>query len=233
MLRTLFILSLVLTIAGGVSACSTVTDNIPTVKIERKKKTKPVTVVETQHQIHHASYNAPKVQKAEAAMVCENDNMRSRAVDRDMKNDMARVLILEEGGRSSNIIADIEVNCRDYFQSQQLQNFRTVQTVPTYTVTQSAPMPAYTQQSRQTVIAAPAPAIAQQAKPKTIKASTRVEAADGYYYSIKKGDTLYGIARENCSSVKDISQLNGIADPTKIKIHQIIRLPAKKCNARK
>ena len=44
---------------------------------------------------------------------------------------------------------------------------------------------------------------------------------------------MYGIARENCSSVKDIARLNGITDPTKIEIHQIIRLPAQKCNARK
>ena len=44
---------------------------------------------------------------------------------------------------------------------------------------------------------------------------------------------MYGIARENCSSVKDIARLNGISDPTKIEIHQIIRLPAQKCNARK
>jgi len=109
-------------------------------------------------------------------MVCENDNMRGRAADRNMKNDMARVLILEEGGRSSNVIADVEVNCRDYFQSQR---------------------------------------------------------ASSNYYSIKKGDTLYGIARENCASVKDISKLNGISDPTRIEIHQIIRLPAKKCNALK
>jgi len=232
MLRTLFISSLVLTISGGLTACSTVTDNIPTVKIERKKKTNPVTVVETQHQIHQASYSTPKVQKAEAAMVCENDNMRRRAADRDLKNDMARVLILEEGGRSSNIIADVEVNCRDYFQSQQSQTFRTAQTVPTYTVTQPATLATYTQQTQQAVITPPTPTIAPRTKPQIIKASTRVEAADGYYYSIKRGDTLYGIARDNCSSVKDISQLNGIADPTKIEIHQIIRLPAQKCNAR-
>jgi len=218
MLRALFISSLTLTLAGSLSACSTVTDNIPTVKVERKKK--------------KASYNTPKVQKAEAAMVCENDNMRSRAADKNMKNDMARVLILEEGGKSSNIIADVEVNCRDYFQDQQSHASRTVESMPTYTITQSAPMPAYTPQGRQAVIAAPAPAIAPQPKPQTIKASTPVQAADGYYYSIKRGDTLYGIARDNCSSVKDISRLNGIADPTKIEIHQIIRLPAQKCNAR-
>jgi len=233
MLRNLLISSLALTLAGGLSACSTVTDNIPTVKVERKKKTKRVKTVESRHQVQEAAYSAPKVQKAEAAMVCENENMRSRAADRNMKNDMARVLILEEGGRSSNIIADVEVNCRDYFQDQQSQAVRTVETIPTYTITQSSPMPAYTPQSQQAVIAAPAPATVQNPKPHMVKAVARIEAADGYYYSIKRGDTLYGIARDNCSSVKDISRLNGISDPTKIEIHQIIRLPAKKCNARK
>ena len=233
MLRALFISSLTLTLAGGLSACSTVTDNIPTVKVEHKKKTKRVKTVETRHQIQPASYGPHNVQKAEAAMVCENDNMRGRAADRNMKNDMARVLILEEGGRSSNVIADVEVNCRDYFQNQRASSVRTVETIPTYSITQSAPMPSYTPHSQNTLIAAPAPTIAPRQKPQTIKASTPVKAADGYYYSIKKGDTLYGIARDNCSSVKDISRLNGISDPTKIEIHQIIRLPAQKCNARK
>jgi len=233
MLRTLFISSLALSLTGGLTACSTVTDNIPTVKIERKK-TKRIKTVETaqQVQVQQASYGTPKVQKAEAAMVCENDNMRSRAADRDMKNDMARVLILEEGGRSSNIIADVEVNCRDYFESQTHSSVRTIQSAPAYSVTQSAPMPTYTPQSHKTIIAAPAPSIKEHSQPRVVKASTPVEAADGYYYSIKKGDTMYSIARENCSSVKDISRLNGISDPTRIDVQQIIRLPAKKCNAR-
>jgi len=149
-------------------------------------------------------------------MVCENDNMRGRAADRDMKNDMARVLILE-------------VNCRDYFQSQsqRVQSSRIVQTIPAYTITQSAPTPAYSPQTQRPIIAAPAPSVKPKTQPRIVKASTRVEAADGYYYSIKKGDTLYGIAREN------ISKLNGISDPTRIEIHQIIRLPAQKCNALK
>ena len=50
----------------GLSACTSVTDNIPTVKIERKK---PKVIQTTQ-----ANYTAPKVHKAEAALVCENDN---------------------------------------------------------------------------------------------------------------------------------------------------------------
>ena len=233
MLRALFISSLTLSLAGGLSACSTVTDNIPTVKVERTKKTKRVKTVETRHSVQHASYSAPKVQKAEAAMVCENDNMRERAADRNMKNDMARVLILEEGGRSSNIIADVEVNCRDYFESQTTKSVRTVETVPTYTLTQSSPTPVFVPFGDAPIIAAPAPAIIPRTKPRTVKAAAKVQAADGYYYSIKRGDTLYGIARDNCSSVIDISRLNGISDPTKIEIHQIIRLPAQKCNTRK
>ena len=229
-LRLLFISSLALTLSGGLSACSTVTDNIPTVKIERKAKR--VKTVETRQTVQQASYTAPKVQRAEAAMVCENDNMRGRAADLNMKNDMARVLILEEGGRSSNVIADVEVNCRDYFEHQQPRSTRTVENVPTYTIQQSAPTPVYSPQTTRTIIAAPAPSIASGNQPRTVKAVSKVQAADGYYYSIKRGDTLYGIARDNCASVKDISRLNGISDPTKIEIHQIIRLPAKKCNAR-
>ena len=100
----------------AMTACSTVTDKIPTVKIERKK---PKVIQTTQ-----ANYTAPKVHKAEAALVCENENMRARSADKNLKNDTARVLVLEEGGRSSNIIADVEVNCRDYFQSTRYTNAR-------------------------------------------------------------------------------------------------------------
>lgn len=229
-LRILLMSSLALTLSGGLSACSTVTDNIPTVKIERKAKR--VKTAETRHAVQQASHTAPKVHRAEAAMVCENDNMRGRAADRNMKNDMARVLILEEGGRASNVIADVEVNCRDYFEHQQSRSLRAVQDVPTYTVQRSAPTPVYSPQAAKAIIAAPAPSMPPGAAPRTVKAVSTVKAADGYYYSIKRGDTLYGIARDNCASVKDISRLNGISDPTKIEVHQIIRLPAKKCNAR-
>jgi len=211
------------------TACSTVTDKIPTVKIERKK---PKVIQTTQ-----ANYTAPKVHKAEAALVCENENMRARSADKNLKNDTARVLVLEEGGRSSNIIADVEVNCRDYFQSTRHTIARHDTIAPL-----SPPQPVYVTQ--QSITATPDSFPSQQNIIKTkalpqsttrnnvIKSSSTVQAADGYYYSVKKGDTLYRIARENCSTVNDISTLNGISDPTKIEIHQIIRLPAKKCNAR-
>jgi len=205
----------------GLTSCASVTEKIPTVKIERKKPNVIKTV--------NPNYQAPNVQQAEAAMVCENDNMRNRSTDKNMKNDLARVLILEEGGRSSNVIADVEVNCRDYFQSKQYNNTRrVVRSHPPMIV--SAPT-AYTGSTSQlhtsTVQQSTAPA-----QPKVLKTSWNVQAAAGYYYSIKKGDTLYRIAQDNCSNVDDISTLNGITDPAKIEIHQIIRLPAQKCNAR-
>ena len=218
----------------GLSACASVTDNIPTVKIERKKPK----VIKTTQANYQANYTTPKVHKAEAALVCENDNMRARSTDRNLKNDTARVLVLEEGGRSSNIIADVEVNCRDYFQSARPH---TIQSRSALTTTQNSPNTVYvspqsqtanyTQSAPQPVINAATPPQKIQ-QPQVIKASSNIQAADGYYYSIKKGDTLYRIAKDNCSSVLDISALNGIYDPTKIEVHQIIRLPAKKCNAR-
>ena len=216
------------------TACSTVTDKIPTAKIERKK---PKAVQTTQANFTTANYNASKVHKAEAALVCENENMRSRSVDNNLNNDTARVLVLEEGGRSSNIIADVEVNCRDYFQnprpvivSQQSVATRSTPQL-TYVTSQSVAAPSNIRLTEPGVIKTN---VQPQSLPQNnvIKASSDVQAADGYYYSIKKGDTLYRIARENCSTVNDISTLNGIYDPTKIEVHQIIRLPAKKCNAR-
>jgi len=55
----------------------------------------------------------------------------------------------------------IEVNCRDYFQSQsqRVQSSRIVQTIPAYTITQSAPTPTYSPQTQRTIIAAPAPSV--------------------------------------------------------------------------
>ena len=206
--------------------CSSVAEKIPTVKIERKKP-KVIKTVQT-------NYEAPKVHKAEAAMVCENDNMRSRAQDNNFKNDNARVLILEEGDRSSNIIADVEVNCRDYFQSTSTHqvvsnnNFYQASSHTTYTTPQPIAAEPVRPQTQRIVQPSSRP---QQAR--VIKTSSHVQAAEGYFYSIKKGDTLYRIDQDNCSSVDDISTLNGISDPTRIEVHQIIRLPSTKCNAKK
>ncbi len=223
-------ISLVVLLA--LTGCTTVTDKMPIVKIERKN---PKTI-----QTVKANYTKPKVAQAEAAMVCENDNMRSRSRDNNSKNDSARVLILEEDRRSSTVIADVEVNCRDYFQTAHKTTVIPASTSAyvqpnqaSYVTSQSIQLPpeqVLIQNSHTQRVIQPA-SRPQQAR--VLKTSASVQPAKGYFYSIKKGDTMYRIAQDNCSSVQDISALNGIYDPTKIEVHQIIRLPAKKCNARK
>ncbi len=146
-------------------------------------------------------------------MVCENANMRAKAADKNMNNDTARVLILEEGKRSSNVLADVEINCRDYFISP-----RRTHAEPE--VTQAV----YSQPTSDYVTTVPTP--------RTKAPAPKPLAAEGYFYTVRKGDTLYQIARENCSTVKSIASLNGIADPTMIDRGQVLRLPASKCNAR-
>ena len=89
--------------SAALSACASVMDR--------------TSAVQTTQADYRQSYSQPKVQRAEAPIVCENENMRNRAADQNRNNDTARVLILEESDRSSNIIADVQINCQDYFQN--------------------------------------------------------------------------------------------------------------------
>lgn len=55
--------------------------------------------------------------------------------------------------------------------------------------------------------------------------------ANPYYYCVKKGDTLYGIARtylENGDSYPWLADINGLADPDFIREGQLIQIPVKK-----
>src|SRR6185295_8691118 len=62
--------------------------------------------------------------------------------------------------------------------------------------------------------AAPAPA----AKPAAAAA-----AADGFY-TVKQGDTLYSIALDNGADYREVAQWNGLDDPTKLRIGQVLRV---------
>jgi len=48
--------------------------------------------------------------------------------------------------------------------------------------------------------------------------------AEGQYYTIKKGDTLYAIAKRNNTTVKKLCTLNGISEKSILKIGQKIKL---------
>ena len=65
----------------------------------------------------------------------------------------------------------------------------------------------------------PAAAPAQAAKP----AAAAAAAADGFY-TVKQGDTLYSIALDNGADYREVAQWNGLDDPTKLRIGQVLRV---------
>ncbi len=182
----------------------------------------PLNKSASQTQTYYPQTQSHTVQKAEAAMVCDNENMRSRAADRNSKNDTARVLILEEGGRSQNIIADVQVNCRDYFQSAS-QSYSPAPEANYTPATYEAPQ---------------APTMIRRAQPAPKPQAQKIDAvaptdsgAEGFLYNVRKGDTLYNIARINCTSVKHLTALNNLDDATLIDVGQVLHLPATRCNS--
>ncbi|MEP1229901.1 MAG: LysM peptidoglycan-binding domain-containing protein [Litorimonas sp.] len=216
--------------SAALSACSSVSDKIPVVKIERKKPQ----VLQTQD----VSYLSPSaigsgsnLQSAEAALVCENDNMRTRAADDNYKNDSARVLILEDNdNNSSQVVGEAKVNCREYFVN------KSAGIVPAnygsnYVSSQPQPQPQY--QTPRT-ISTPRPAVQSQPEPiqtprKATQSQPQSQSQSGLFYSVSRGDTLYAIAKQHCTSVDAIKRLNNIDNPRTLDVNTILRMPVGNC----
>lgn len=233
-----------LIIAGSLSialtACASVSESIPTVKVERKKPNRIQTV--------DASYSssAAKVQKAEAPVVCENENMRKRAADNNSKNDTARLLIMEDGSRSNTVLADVTVNCKDYFENRGLwagASSGNIQATSSQRIVSSAGnrrtinlprTPQVTRPAAQHAIAAaplpvqaePEPEIVNRAE--MIQASTK-RTSQSRFHSVMPGDTMYSIGRRYCTDVKTLKRINEIYDASRISPQQLIKLPGDSC----
>ena len=65
---------------------------------------------------------------------------------------------------------------------------------------------------------APAP------KPPAAAASKPAAAAADGYYTVKQGDTLYSIALDNGADYREVAQWNGLDDPTKLRVGQVLRV---------
>ena len=127
--------------------------------------------------------------------------MRQNVIDYDKSNDTVRIMTVQDSTGSSRVLSEVEVDCRDYFLRKSLAN-SDASLVNAKTVTSDLP-----------------------AEPRR---STRLE-PQRYTYIVQKGDTVWGIAREHCTTVKAISRLNGLGRGNFIDIGQRLKLPDEEC----
>jgi nucleoid-associated protein YgaU len=85
--------------------CSSVSQSIPTVKIEKRK---------SKATVQSASYVA-KSSPNQAAMICETDDKRRKVIDDNDNNDAVRLMVVEDGDTGSRVLSEVEIDCRDYF----------------------------------------------------------------------------------------------------------------------
>lgn len=186
MKHILAILSVTTLFAG----CASVSDRISTKKVETTHSSIPVQT---------ASYDADDM-PSEASMICENDEMRTKALDRDVDNDTARVMIVQDETENRRILHEIEVNCRDYFLRKSVY--------PSEAKVVRSSTKRYIEPEAET---------------------RQVKRRRNLTYVVQRGDTVWGIAREHCTSVKAITRLNGIGRGNHIDIGQRLELPDTEC----
>ncbi len=174
--------------------CSSLSKKTQTVQYEQPTQTIPAQT---------ASYSSQE-NRNEGSLVCENDNMRASALDGDDSNDIARIVIVQDETVGSNILHQVEVNCRDYFLRKSVYNSE----------------PQIVQSSSTRVIATEVVEEPRQ----IIQSSSQRD-----YYTVRRGDTVWSIARRNCTSVEAISRLNGLGRGNHIDIDQRLELPAPDC----
>ncbi|MCW2924872.1 MAG: polysaccharide deacetylase family protein [Thermoleophilia bacterium] len=88
-----------------------------------------------------------------------------------------------------------------------------------------APKPAPSPTPKPAPAPTPAPAPAPAPKPAPKPAPTPVTPATASSYTVRSGDTLSSIARRTGTTVAAIAELNGITDPNRIRVGQVLRLP--------
>lgn len=141
----------------------------------------------------------------EAAAACDTRKMRARALDDDPMNDIASITVVREISPGRRTETDLDLNCRDFF-ARRLG-----------TATQTQPMP------QPSLITANADTTAQ-----TPVAPAQITPTYNTY-RVRRGDTLYGIARAHCTGWKTLATFNNLPNAAEISPGQILRLPESAC----
>ena len=160
-------------------------------------------VVET-HQpttvVQNASYKR-NASPEQAAIVCDTADMRARVVDYDNSNDIVRIMVVQDSNGGSDLLSEVEIDCRDYHLRKSLA-------------------PASSNIIRTSAVTSDPVEIQRR--------STQIDDRR-FTYIVQRGDTVWGIAREHCTSVKAISRLNGLGRGNFIDIGQRLKMPDENC----
>jgi len=181
-----------LTVTALLAGCSTL------------KKSQTVTrVVESPQSVRavqSASFSS-NANPEQAAIVCETADMRARALDYDDNNDIVRIMSVQDRNGDSQLLSEVEVDCRDYYLRKSLSpsSENVIRTSSEKTV----PV-------------------------RIIRSDARTEDKHDTYV-VQRGDTVWQIAREHCTTVKAISRLNGLGSGKLIGINQHLKLPLDGC----
>lgn len=183
--------------------CSSVSNKIPTVKIEKRKAKATVQnvnyVTQTPNYVAQTASTATKATPKEAAALCETDVMRNKVVDGNDDNDSVRIMVVQDNAGSSQLLSEIEINCRDYFLRKSIQTSQ-----PTLVRASTNTSPVVTRTQSRTL-------------------------NSGYTYIVQRGDTVWEIAREHCTTVKAITRLNGLGQGNVIDVGQRLNMPVQSC----
>ena len=186
---------------SGVAGCSSAPKSERIVYVEQ-----PSTTQYVQPTTHVSSQtNQVRAQSnaslEQAKTVCETTAMRQNAIDYDNTNDIVRIMTVQDSTDNSRLVSEVEVDCRDYFLRKSLSPSDSNLVKASTVVTE---YPSETRRSTRTL-------------------------NQRHTYIVQRGDTVWGIAREHCTSAKAISRLNGLGSGNTIDIGQRLELPEEDC----
>ena len=148
-------------------------------------------------------YDSPEAESA-----CNTRKMRKRALDGDSTNDIASITVVREISPGRRTETDIDFDCREYL-ARRLggTNARTAPQV--FTAPEPTVIVTHTE--------APAPVV-----------EVRTQAV-GITHRVRRGDTLFDIARSYCTGWKTVADANGLRDASRISPGQVLRIPGGGC----
>lgn len=183
------------------TGCSTASKTQRVVNVEDQPSTQSVQPTSYTSSRTFTASTQNNASQLQAKTVCETAAMRQNVVDYDNSNDTVRIMTVQDGSNSSRVLSEVEVDCRDYFLRKSLS-----------------------------------PSNSNLVKASTVVTEERVEPRrqtrtnnHGYTYIVQRGDTVWGIAREHCTTAKAISRINGLGRGNIIDIGQRLELPDEDC----